>query len=268
MNELVLEIGGIPSVLRCNQPLVLDQLAGRYRDYLIPEKAGFTLSITLLGASGNPDLHGAILEFEQDFIRLRGDLFEGEIDLAAETARLAIDSRHAFEDSEYFLRLIYAFMAFKTGGVLLHAAGVVRQAAAFLFLGHSGSGKSTSVRLSKEFTILSDDMVLITRREGQWLAASTPFWNAGFPQSTPCSAPVKGLFFLHKAIEIKLQPLPRAEALAELITNIPVVTLDPGRNDALIDRGFAILSAIQAYRLSFLRDVPFWPSIEQGLGID
>jgi hypothetical protein len=64
-------------------------------------------------------------------------------------------------DVENFLRVVYAQLILRAGGLLLHAAGIVRGQSSFVFFGPSGSGKTTAARLSQEHTVLSDDLVIV-----------------------------------------------------------------------------------------------------------
>ena len=73
--------------------------------------------------------------------------------------------RAAFEEVEYFLRVIYALLVFQAGGLLFHAAGIVRDGQCYLFFGHSGSGKTTVARLSSTDLVLNDDLVVLIPRQ-------------------------------------------------------------------------------------------------------
>ncbi len=75
--------------------------------------------------------------------------FRAEIRPAAALARLWLTDMAPLAGVEYFLRVVYAFLADQEGGFLLHAAGLLTPAdgRVRLFIGRSGSGKSTVAAL-------------------------------------------------------------------------------------------------------------------------
>ena len=81
---------------------------------------------------------------------------------------------------ENFLRILVAYAALDLGGGLFHSAAVVEGDSAWLFVGHSGAGKSTVSRLALDSgrAVLSDDLnpVLPNVRGGLDVVGS-PFRN-------------------------------------------------------------------------------------------
>ena len=116
-----------------------------------------------------------------------------EIDLDAPDARASIVS---------MLRLAFSQAALKLKGISLHASAVVLEGRAFLFLGSSGTGKSTHSALwLKNFTgarLLNDDNPALRLEDGKVMAYGTP-WSG----KTPCYVnekwPVGGIVRLRQA---------------------------------------------------------------------
>src|SRR5256885_3293464 len=75
-------------------------------------------------------------------------------------------------------------------GFLLHAATVLRNGKAYVFFGRSGTGKSTVAALSPLGSVLTDEISLLKRIDGQWHAFGTPFWGEFRAAGTNRSAPV------------------------------------------------------------------------------
>jgi hypothetical protein len=96
---------------------------------------------------------------------------------------------------------------------------------------------------------------------GQWWAHPTPFWNLPGEAGVASPAPLAGLYSLVQDTQVYLQPLQGASATAEMLASSPVVSADPGRSVALIQRCRAILAKTPAYRLHFLPDASFWQII-------
>jgi len=164
----------------------------------------------------------------------------------------------------------YALLVFEVGGLMFHTAGIVRKGKAHLFFGHSGSGKTTVSRVSDTDTILNDDLLILLPQPGKdpanfkWMAYSTPFWNPTQVQPTRESAPVVGIYRLVQDRDVFLEPMGSGQALAEMISNIPVIPDDPARGTELLNRGTTFLKEVPAYRLHFLPDNSFWDVIAPG----
>jgi len=69
-------------------------------------------------------------------------------------------------------------------------------------------------------------------------------------------------------IEVYLEPMGSGQALAELVSNIPVIPDDPSRGEILLQRGKRFLDSVPAQRLHFLPDDSFWKVIQAGGGAD
>ncbi|MFZ6030356.1 MAG: hypothetical protein ACOYYS_21820 [Chloroflexota bacterium] len=187
--------------------------------------------------------------------------YRGEVDLAASDAWLSLNARSPLEGVEYFLRAIYALLLFEAGGVLLHGAGLVRDRRAYVFFGHSGSGKTTASRLSRGVVVLNDDLVALLPDSGGWVVHATPFWNPTQVVPVRCAAPLAGLYRLVQDRCVWLEQISPGQAVAELAANIPVVSADASRSDRLVMRCAQLVRQIGVKRLHFLKDDSFWQAI-------
>ena len=88
-------------------------------------------------------------------------------------------------------------------GVEVHALGLADEdGQGYLFLGHSGAGKSTSARLWMSVPgvkLLSDDRIIIRKQDGQFWMYGTP-WHGDAGVSSPGRAPLSAIFFLEQAV--------------------------------------------------------------------
>ncbi len=104
-------------------------------------------------------------------------------------------------------------------GVELHALGLVDyDGSGYLFLGHSGAGKSTAARLWKSESgvkVLSDDRIILRKKDSQYWMYGTP-WHGDAGVSSPGCAPLTAIFLLEQAPANQILPLPGAQATAEL----------------------------------------------------
>jgi|WetSurMetagenome_2_1015567.scaffolds.fasta_scaffold00314_24 hypothetical protein len=92
-------------------------------------------------------------------------------------------------------------------GFYLHSAGVVYHGQGLLFVGHSGTGKSTTVKMLQGKTeILCDDRIILRKETGEWTIHGT--WSHGeIPDVSPGPAPLKAIFLLEKAEENRIVAL-------------------------------------------------------------
>ena len=141
-------------------------------------------------------------------------------------------------------------------GLLIHSFGVAIKDGAYLFVGSSGQGKTTSARLwnqKKLGTILSDDRVIVRKEKGGWFVYGTP-WHGEAHFSSPLKAPLKKLFFLKHSKQNELQPLSFMEALSRLM----VRSFHPFWNGPLLgqstDVAAQLVQEIPAYEFGFLPD--------------
>jgi hypothetical protein len=103
------------------------------------------------------------------------------------------------------------------GGIELHACGIAddRQQG-WIFVGHSGAGKTTTANGWRgPGTVLSDDRIVVRLEAGQVWMYGTP-WHGEAQLSAPGRVPVKGIFLLEQAEEEALVPLAPATAAARL----------------------------------------------------
>ena len=137
---------------------------------------------------------------------------------------------------ENFFRLLVAYRLLELGGVLFHSAGVVNGDRAFLFLGHSGAGKTTISKLSLASgrEVLSDDMnALCPDAEGRLCVEKLPFaGDLGRQPGKRRSFPLAALCRLRQG-EHRIKPLRPAEAVAFLVACAPFINAAPHRLDRL-----------------------------------
>ena len=104
-------------------------------------------------------------------------------------------------------------------GAELHALGLVDcDGSGYLFLGHSGAGKSTTARLwmsEPGVKLLSDDRIILRRKGGRYWMYGTP-WHGDAGVSSQGCAPLSAVFLLEQAPSNQILPLPGAQAAAEL----------------------------------------------------
>jgi len=104
-------------------------------------------------------------------------------------------------------------------GIEVHALGLADEnGSGYLFLGHSGAGKSTTARLWQQqrgVRLLSDDRIILREQNGAILMYGTP-WHGDAGVASGDSAPLSAVFLLEQAPADELVPLSQSKAAAEL----------------------------------------------------
>jgi len=173
---------------------------------------------------------------------------------------------------ENFLRVLVAYRLLELGGAVLHSAGVVKDGAAFLFLGRSGAGKTTAARLSlaRGAEVLSDDLNALvigaSAGAGGCVVLKLPFTgDLGERRAPRPPVPLGGLLRLLQDPADAIAPLSRAETLACLLACAPYVNVDPHRRERLEQVLLALTAAAapRAFTLRFSLSGGFWSIIDR-----
>jgi hypothetical protein len=216
-----------------------------------------------------PEYYRLLMRREEDSLIAWSYEWAARCRFAVSSAVLAAttDERVVFDRIiENFLRMAFAHMAIETGGVLLHAAGLVRDGRAHIFFGPSGSGKTTVTTLSKDCLLLSDDLLMIAPdpRLG-FVATSVPFRGLITPPATTRTAyPIAGLYRLVQAREHRVEPLSgthRTQAIGQVVQSLPFVMESPDAASKALDVVGDFAESIPVSRLHFSKDAGFWKVI-------
>lgn len=154
-------------------------------------------------------------------------------------------------------------------GVELHGCGLVTQdGESFLFVGHSGAGKSTTARLWRRHTpveVLSDDRIIVRRdpsSSGTFLMHGTP-WHGEAAFALPASAPLRRIFLLEHGAGSRIIPVSRSGAVSELLAR----SFTPFYQTRFVEPVLALLEglaeSVPCYRFQF---VPDESAVEKILG--
>jgi hypothetical protein len=268
-----LSIAGLVTMVTGPDAAFITRLQHPYRAFLTSAPPHLTIQLSLNGPFRPADSAGEPVRFHQGRVRLATPTCEGVIDPERGHARLSLAEARpdpgrqtaTATDVEYMLRVVCALLAFRAGGVLFHGAGIVRHGRAYLFFGRSGSGKSTTARLSPDDLVLNDDLVLIMPepRSGGWMVHATPFSNpTQVGASGPAAAPLAAMLRLVKSQQVKLDAGGNGHMLAEVLASIPVIPSNPAYLGTLMGWGQRLLQHVPVYRLHFLRDASFWQVVE------
>ena len=242
--QLAIRIGRVPLLLQAGEDAMLETAARRYSFFRTPSRQG--LPIFLQRVASRPRLRQG---FHYD---LRGRCLE----LASGQARFSgVSSEY---DLDSLLRILLSVVLLEKRGFLLHAATVVRNGKAYVFMGRSGAGKSTVASLAPAGTVLTDEISLIRCDHGAWQAYGTPFWGEFRAEGQNRCAPLAGIFSLVQAPHNRTAPIRGTQALAAMLGN--TLFFAPGREarENLLGILAGLVVAVPVHRLEFKKDASFW----------
>ncbi|MFY9561901.1 MAG: hypothetical protein WAQ52_16835 [Terriglobales bacterium] len=156
-------------------------------------------------------------------------------------------------------------------GVELHACGLVGDdGASFLFVGHSGAGKSTATRLWKRHIpveVLSDDRIIVRARStgmpakggGQECPPHTFFmhgtpWHGEAAFASPARAPIQRIFLLEHGSGNRIERLSRSAAVGELLARSFTPFYQPRFVDPVLALLEEMVESLPCYRFYFVPD--------------
>ena len=139
------------------------------------------------------------------------------------------------------------------GGVILHASSVAIDGRAFVFLGHSGAGKSTMAEIASRCgaEVLSDDRTIVTIEHGVATAWGSP-WHGSCSKSSPTCAPIAAVLLLVQAPRTEVRRIDASRAFSEMFVRVYQPTVDAGEVERVVDVLHFLASAVPSGELEFL----------------
>lgn len=267
IDKIFINIANIAVGIITTDPETAQKIRHSYREFLDPN-ATPTVTVTVNikpGALYVEPLPGNwIIEstYTEDRLTFKSYQEYGELNLKTGEGFVEMAPDAYIEN---YLRVLYAWLCLKDGGVLLHSSGVVRNNAGYIFFGPSGAGKTTTSRLSaRQATVLSDDLVIIRQWNDQYYLFGVPFKGelSDAPRANQY-APLKGIFRLRQDVRHYIEPISRVVAVAEMAGSAPFINNIPALNGKLLTTCNQIARAVPIQQLHFRRDDGFWKVIDE-----
>src|SRR5207244_11050801 len=219
--ELSVEIAGLRTEILTEDPEVVGVVRERYEGFVSPGTASWRIEMKT-EAVPDPRPGGDVLLRRNgdgaQFAVRRGD-FSGVLDIRRRSGMVTLCEAHeASIDS--FLRIVYSLALVEVGGLVVHAASLVRHGRAYLFCGPSGSGKTTVARLSPDATLLSDELSIVRTTGGPAVCFGTPFRGELALAGADRAARLVGIYFLRHGDRHAVLALRPRQALARLLPNV------------------------------------------------
>ena len=178
------------------------------------------------------------------------------------------------DDANHFVatlfKLLFVFtclVMINSGSLMVHGAGIKKGKGrgGYLFMGTSGTGKSTVAALSSRDMVLSDDATVIEVTGGACLLHATPFRQVWCEQKASKRLYLEHekldkLLFLHQSATTFIQPREQRSAFTELLKEH--LHCFEVMGEPLKRRAFYLCRAVcdmtPSYDLFFRKDPGFW----------
>jgi len=130
--------------------------------------------------------------------------------------------RHPFRSLYRLFWIYFSQVLGEQGACFLHAAGIEKNGEGFVFIGGTGTGKSTLARLAGNGSALGDDAPVIANRGELPRIYASPYHQMGPEYSFRKSqifkgVPVRSLYFLIRDDRTFVEPVFRTDAVAMIM---------------------------------------------------
>lgn len=159
-------------------------------------------------------------------------------DFSSASADIDLDDPDAGMVLCSMLRIMWSQAVLALGGISVHASAVVCDGKAYLFLGKSGTGKSTHselwLRNFREAWLLNDDNPAIRLIDGKAFAYGTP-WSGKKPVYIDKKVPLGGIVRLQQAPENSMTLKEGLDAFLCIYPSCSALHRDPVQENRLCD---------------------------------
>lgn len=169
--------------------------------------------------------------------------------------RLILTGRHIKMAIDNALMVIFALATAGMGTALFHASAVSRDERGYLFLGKSGTGKSTHaglwVKHIEGAVLMNDDNPVVRICDGKTMVYGSP-WSGKTACYRNVSCQLGGIVLLSQAPYNKISRLGGIEAYVALVTSISGKRWDEGIADGLHETENELVSNVPVWHLECL----------------
>lgn len=175
------------------------------------------------------------------FMKMSAGFTRGEL-------RLAPGDRFAAFTVDSMLRILFSQAAVSRNAFLLHASAVIADGRAVLFMGKSGTGKSTHASLWQAafpgVSLLNDDNPVIRILPDATVTAYGSPWSGKTPCYRNVSAPVASFVRLRQAPDNIFRPLSDIDAFVAILPGVSVITHSRSLYDRVCSTVISAASAV------------------------
>lgn len=155
------------------------------------------------------------------------------------------------------LMIAFTFATSSADTMMIHSSTLTYKGKAFLFLGKSGTGKSTHsqcwLRNVEGAELLNDDNPILRIVDGKWFAYGSP-WSGKTPCYRDASAPVGAFVSLEQYPENAISRLDKVQAFISLFTSVSTLLFWRPAYDNILDSLTRLSTEVPVFLLKCLPD--------------
>jgi len=277
LDECRLQIGDICCSLRFKEQAHNQLAMEHYKGFLSENEPELTIDIDRFSSKEHIDLPNSILISKTahgNHFNFHSGLITGTLDLNKKhcviRARNELFYGRTIRIFEQFLFQVYYTLLKQNSkneknNFLIHACAVSKEGNGYLFSGRSGSGKSTIAKLSSDYKVLNDELVIISKVNGHYFVGSTPF-RGDFKDNVNFTAPIIGLFLIKHGKKNMIRKISKMEFVTRFVNEVvysdSLLSTDKKNTlSEMMDFCADIADKVPFYELQFLPERSLWDFI-------
>ena len=263
-HTLTISVAQLPIRLAFKGERLFSRIKKTYGRFLTAAPADLSLDVETIDPEKLRQSFGPGLRSPELFVSNEEGAFRGNLRLKDKKGRILVSKENSENFLSNFIRSLYCYLIYQSGGILLHAAVIIRKGKAWIFFGPSGSGKTTLTKLSKDHVVLNDDLAVVKNTKKQFSVFATPWADSNLKNHRPHKPfQVAGLFKLVQDKDVYLEKLGPATSVAEAFTYLVGIEKTPEIYTQLLTRYAELIRKVPCYRLHFRKDDSFWKEIDR-----
>lgn len=200
-----------------------------------------------------------VASMEGDHWTFRRADYLAEVNFDFSDAR--IEAHDALALKHAIMNLYSALVAHSEWGLLIHSSCIIDGAAAYLFSGRSGAGKSTIARLSAPRRVLSNEATIVGIDDHGVVVYNSFGFRSEPGLFASGSRSLRAIYLLRQAESISTSTVPSVEALSLLMDKVFYWKFDPHETSKVIRLLMKLVRHVSTYELFFQNNEKFWGAI-------
>lgn len=164
-----------------------------------------------------------------------------------------------------FLKIAFSVPLIKNKGLLVHGSSLLKGNKGYIFVGKEGIGKSTIVKLAKNYPSYNDDYAIIRSLGGVYYLYPSPFQETNPHLGSGAKVILNKIFFLKQAKktrlnnikDIKSSLLILSNLISPLYLNLQVSQLNKQIFTFILKSSSILTSKVKCYNLLFAENTDF-----------
>ncbi len=268
LDECRLQIGDVCCSLRFKDPAYSTYFNNHFKGFISENDPDLIIDINIDLKTDQISMRSSdLLKPGEHIFYLKSNI--GIINLEDRQCTMFFSAKGRHDFKEFIFMMYYSINKHKNikNNFLIHSCAVAKNGYGYLFAGRPESGKSTIAKLSTDYRILNDEIVIVKKENGNYKVASSPFRGDFMENENDC-VPLKTIFLIkHELGKNRIRKIRKSEFITAFINEVIFSqSVQSTKEDAfreMMDFCENIAEEIPYYELQFLPNKTFWIDIEQ-----